>query len=116
MLHYFSSQDMMISHTLARHFFWNEWNLWKEDISNLPVTVSISGQDLIVPTKDVWSYLTSGTQHKTSGAAGLGEDAEWKSEKLQVLWFEAFDHAGLFMSKAARRAIALVIQQYSDVT
>ncbi|TQS35303.1 hypothetical protein Golomagni_04281 [Golovinomyces magnicellulatus] len=58
-LHYFASMDMGIAHTLGRHFFWHEVVLWKETFGNRNVTVSLSGQDLIVDTEAVGRYLTS---------------------------------------------------------
>nr|POE74322.1 hypothetical protein CFP56_70797 [Quercus suber] len=119
MLHYFSSQDLLISHTLARRFFWSDHTMWKEDIEQLPLTVILSGQDLIVPTRAVWRYLTetdvvvrdtesSRLQH---GRAG---EVEWVHGSVRVLWFDAFDHAGLFASKGARRAVARIALQYSQ--
>ena len=58
-LYYFASMDMGVSHTLARHFFWNENVLWKKDIGDRKVTVSLGGQDLIVNTEAVGRYLSS---------------------------------------------------------
>lgn len=57
-LYYFASMDMSVSHTLSRHFFWNECVLWKKDIEGRKVTVSLSGQDLIVDTEAVGRYLS----------------------------------------------------------
>ncbi|RKF79046.1 putative transcription initiation protein spt5 protein [Golovinomyces cichoracearum] len=58
-LHYFANMDMGIAHTLGRHFFWNEVVLWKETFGSRNVTVSLSGQDLIVDTEAVGRYLSS---------------------------------------------------------
>jgi pimeloyl-ACP methyl ester carboxylesterase len=60
-LWYFASMDMGVSHTLARHFFWSENILWKEDIGDRNLTVSLSGRDLIVDTNSVGRYMASGT-------------------------------------------------------
>lgn len=59
-LHYFASMDMGVSHALARHFFWAENVLWKKDMEGRNLTVSLAGKDLIVDTKAVRQYLTSG--------------------------------------------------------
>ncbi|KUJ18743.1 uncharacterized protein LY89DRAFT_503672 [Mollisia scopiformis] len=56
-LYYFASMDMGVSHTLSRHFFWNENVLWKEDFKDRRVTVSLGGRDLIVDTESVGTYL-----------------------------------------------------------
>lgn len=118
MLHYFASQDMMTSHTLARRFFWSEHVIFKEELKDLSVTVVLSGQDLIVPAKVVWTYLTGKDMVQstsTPGSAGNGSngDTEWRDGRLRVLWFEKFDHAGMFASKGARRGVAKIAQEYS---
>lgn len=56
-LYYFASMDMGVSHTLSRHFFWNENILWKKDLGDRKVTVSLAGRDLIVSTESVGTYL-----------------------------------------------------------
>lgn len=50
---------MGVSHTLARYFFWNENVLWKKDVGDRKLTVSLGGQDLIVNTEAVGRYLSS---------------------------------------------------------
>jgi hypothetical protein len=122
MLHYFSSQDPLISHTLARRFFWSEYILWKEDVKDLPMSVTLSGKDLIVPTDAVWKYLTSSEAsegNEEPDAAAVAEVSPesrsgWTSGSLRVLWFNDFDHAGLFSSKGARRGVSKIIQDYSN--
>ncbi|CAG8971438.1 hypothetical protein HYALB_00002021 [Hymenoscyphus albidus] len=57
-LYYFASMDMGVSHTLSRHFFWNENVLWKKDLEGRKVTASLSGKDLIVDTLAVGRYLS----------------------------------------------------------
>jgi pimeloyl-ACP methyl ester carboxylesterase len=59
-LYYFASMDMGVSHALSRHFFWAENVIWKKDMEGRNVTVSLAGKDLIVDTKAVSRYLTSG--------------------------------------------------------
>lgn len=115
MLHYFSAQDMLISHTLARRFFWSEYILWDTDIDllDLPLAVVLSAKDLIVPAPDVWAYLT-GSAIGDAVAKDVERDVdrrlrgtvEWKEGNREVLWFSDFDHAGLFSSRGARRGVA----------
>lgn len=115
MLHYFASQDMLISHTLSRHFFWNEYILWKDDIPNLPLTVTLSGKDLIVPKEAVWKYLT-GSEVYDVPVEGPGEMAQRTREAeqglMKVVWFDEFDHAGLFASRGARRGLARTVLEH----
>lgn len=90
----------MISHTLARRFFWNQLILFKQDLpSEMPLTVTLSGRDLIVPTREVWSYFTGAD-------VPVGRDAEWQEGNLRVLWFDKLDHAGIFAAKGVRRGVA----------
>ena len=115
MLYYFSSQDMMISHTLARHFFWKEFVLFKDDIApGIPLTVTLSGQDLIVPTTDVWEYLTDTPMSEGNGNERSTDDAEWENGRLKVLWFGKFNHASLFSSKGARRGMAITVRHLCE--
>jgi pimeloyl-ACP methyl ester carboxylesterase len=64
-LQYFASMDMGVSHTLGRHFFWNENVLWKKDMGDRRVTVSLGGRDLIVNTEAVGRYLSSSKADET---------------------------------------------------
>merc|ERR1712230_269180 len=57
-----ASMDMGVSHTLSRHFFWNENVLWKKDMQGRRVTVSLGGKDLIVNTEAVGRYLSEETK------------------------------------------------------
>ena len=112
MLRYFTSTDLLISHTIARIFQWKDLILFKEDIpANIPLTVTLSGRDIIVPAQEVWKYLTD-------EANEFGKDIEWKSHDgmLQVFWFNGYNHADLFDSKGACRGIVGMIrdQNMSD--
>lgn len=116
MLYYFASQDMMVSHTLARHFFWSEYILWKDDIPHLPLSVTLSGKDLIVPKEQVWKYLTDRDIHsiRSQNQSEMVSNAKQVEQGLlRVMWFDDFDHAGLFASKGACRGIARTIVEYS---
>lgn len=80
-LYYFASMDMGVSHTLARHFFWNENVLWKKDIGDRKVTVSLGGRDLIVNTEAVGRYLSGnepvkhGYENGFMNGSGSGSEA-----------------------------------------
>ena len=115
MLYYFASQDMLISHTLARHFFWSEYILWKDDIpANFPLTVTLSGQDLIVPKEAVWRYLTRGDIHDVSAQSGglMQRTREFEEGEMRMMWFDDFDHAGLFASRGACGGVARLVAEY----
>ncbi|OQO01217.1 hypothetical protein B0A48_13460 [Cryoendolithus antarcticus] len=111
MLQYFSSLDPLISHTLSRRFFWSEYSLWLEDLpSSLPIVITLSGVDLIVPVREVGAYLTDGALDGTSEGASMAKKErdvrEWREGKREVLWFGELNHAGLFAEKWAREKVA----------
>ncbi|EPE35530.1 alpha/beta-Hydrolase [Glarea lozoyensis ATCC 20868] len=66
-LYYFASMDIGVSHTLSRHFFWNENIIWKKDLEGRKVTASLSGKDLIVDTLAVGRYLGGRSESTFSG-------------------------------------------------
>jgi pimeloyl-ACP methyl ester carboxylesterase len=72
-LYYFASMDPGVSHTLSRHFFWNENVLWKKDLGGRNVTVSLSGRDLIVDTQAVGRYLNVESLPKPCKNSGNGK-------------------------------------------
>ncbi|KAF2117333.1 hypothetical protein BDV96DRAFT_598247 [Lophiotrema nucula] len=109
-LWYFASTDMMVAHTLARHFFWSENILWKEDIRGHDVTVSLGGRDLIVDTETVGKYL--------SGTDLRAEDDNWKEANfvdhgIQMLWWPTCDHAQVFERAEGRLKLAERVRQYA---
>ncbi|KAF2638704.1 hypothetical protein P280DRAFT_404281 [Massarina eburnea CBS 473.64] len=110
-LHYYATSDMMVSHTLARNFFWAENVLWKEDLGGRPVTVSLGGKDLISDTETVGRYI-AGVDLKT-------EDKTWKDRKmtgngLEILWFPTCDHAQVFERVEGRKKLADVVRSYVE--
>ena len=109
-LYYFASMDMGVSHTLARHFFWSENILWKQDLQGRLATVVLGGQDLITNTQAVGRYLTQ------DGAPDPRDDSwkerAWEGRDLDLLWFESLDHAQVFDSKNNRRKLVDVVREY----
>lgn len=108
-LYYFASMDMMVSQTLARHFFWSDNILWKEDLRNRDVTVSLGGRDLIVDTETVGKYVNSIDLRS--------EDKKWKDHTwvgsgLETLWWPTMDHAQVFERKEGRAKLARVVKEY----
>lgn len=139
LLWYFASMDMMVAHTLARHFFWLQNILWKEDVVDQNVSVALSGKDLIVDTRAVGRYLCDdgdgdgGVGYERFLTEGEGEQEEvsrvenerpqsrskdewtertWKGEGLEVLWFEGCDHAQVFDNERNFRRLVQVIKTY----
>lgn len=108
-LWYFACTDMMVSHTLARGFFWAENVLWKEDLRGRDVTVSLAGRDLIVDTEAVGRYV-NGVDLK--GEERAWRDKEWTGTGMESLWFGTADHAQVFERADGRRRLANVIREY----
>jgi pimeloyl-ACP methyl ester carboxylesterase len=124
-LYYFASTDMCVAQTLARHFFWLENILWKEDVDGKNVTVTLSGRDLIVNTLAVGRYLTQDEQPyerflSEGETGGDGDDTwqerTWKGEGLDVMWFERCDHAQQFDNRRDYRRLVDVVRAYSAQT
>ncbi len=112
-LHYFASTDMMVAQTLARHFFWVENILWKDDLRNRKVTISLGGRDLIVDTETVGKYL--------NGRDLKSEDTDWKNSKwegngTETLWWPTVDHAQIFERKDGRAKLVDVVREYAKQT
>jgi pimeloyl-ACP methyl ester carboxylesterase len=136
-LWYFASKDPGTSHTLGRHFFWNENCLWKSRIDELVergmrFTVSLASRDLIVDTGAVAQYLlhddvpdpvvkdNGGTHMKLETHGKGAKDEAWKTEPwvghgLEVLWCEDLDHAQVFDDANARRRLLRVVAEYTKV-
>ncbi|KAM5536343.1 hypothetical protein V8D89_009995 [Ganoderma adspersum] len=110
-LWYFASRDPDIARTLARHFFWVENILWREDLAGERVAVVLSGRDQIVDAREVRQYLTG-------EEVGEGEEPEffWEEPEggLRVLWYHDLDHAQVFDTKARRRPILDVLHEFAE--
>ena len=124
-VHYFSSTDMCVAHTLARRFFWAQNILWKEELTagRRRATVALGGCDCIVDTEAVGRYLAGeqrGYERFVAGEEGPASDEEddwrslaWRGEGLDVLWFAQCDHAQIFDRKADYRRVVEVLRSYS---
>ncbi|EDU49427.1 Abhydrolase-6 domain containing protein [Pyrenophora tritici-repentis] len=108
-LYYFASTDMMVAHTLARHFFWAQNILWKEDLRGHDVTVSLGGRDLIVDTQTVGMYV-NGVDLK--GEDQSWKDLEWRGHGLETLWWPTVDHAQVFERRECRAKLVQVLREY----
>ncbi|KAK1916566.1 hypothetical protein P3342_012190 [Pyrenophora teres f. teres] len=108
-LYYFASTDMMVAHTLARHFFWAQNILWKEDLRGHDVTVSLGGRDLIVDTQTVGKYV-NGVDLK--GEDQSWKDLEWRGHGLETLWWPTVDHAQVFERRECRAKLVQVLREY----
>jgi len=106
MLWYFASRDADIAWVLARHFFWSENILWKEDLEGKPVGVVLGGIDQIVDTGEVWRYLTGEEEF----------NLRWKSDDLEVLYFRELDHGGVFGAVQLRRLLVDMVTTFCKIT
>jgi pimeloyl-ACP methyl ester carboxylesterase len=107
-LWYFASRDPDIARALARHFFWAESILWKEDLAGRRVGVVLSGRDQIVDAEEVRRYLT-------------GEDEarfRWESEDglLEVLWYPDLDHSKMFDTRDSRRPMVTTLSRFVEAS
>lgn len=108
-LYYFASMDMGVAHTLSRHFFWSENILWRHEIDSRPVTVVLSGKDLIVDTEAVGRYLA-----QADHSAQAWKHREWTGQGLDIVWLAELDHAQVFDSRNRREMLLKIVQTYSN--
>lgn len=125
-LYYYASTDIGVAHTLGRGFFWSENILWKENVGDRPLVVSLAAKDLIVPVHAVAAYLTNDgdvwsheTLRKKSNVQASGRHV-WSDRgdansqvgrgSSKVLWHPDLDHASIFDAPAARRRLAQDIE------
>ena len=110
-LYYFASTDMMVAHTLSRHFFWAHNIMWKEDLRGRDVTVSLAGRDLIVDTNTIGKYV--------AGVDLKSEDSEWKERNwkgvgIETVWWPTCDHAQVFDRADGVRKLVDVVRRYAE--
>ncbi|KAL2051123.1 hypothetical protein ABVK25_008552 [Lepraria finkii] len=110
-LYYFASMDQGVAHTLGRTFFWSQNCLWKKDVKDHRVTVSLACKDLIVDTEAVGSYLAQNGDSEP--VAEEWKHREWKGKGLDILWFDDLDHAQVFDSPRNCEILAKVVRSYS---
>lgn len=128
-LWYFASRDADIARALARHFFWFESILFREDVvlvsdeseradahagegrkemrRPLPAAVSLSGCDQIVDARAVRAYLTGGEQEDPAGSP-----SRWAQDGLEVLYFPKLDHATVFDTRKDRAALLEILGRF----
>lgn len=111
-LYYFASMDMGVAHTLSRRFFWSQNILWRHEIGNRPITVSLCGKDLIVDTESVGRYLAGGKNGHSSESQAW-KHMKWDGEGLDLIWFPDLDHAQVFDKKRTYQALIDAIREYS---
>jgi pimeloyl-ACP methyl ester carboxylesterase len=108
-LYYFASMDMMVAHTLGRHFFWNRNMLWLEDLRGKDVTVSLGGRDLIVDTETVGKYI-NGKDLKSEDREWMQH--EWTGSGVETVWWPTVDHAQVFERREGRAKMAHILREY----
>ena len=114
-LWYFASRDADIARALARHFFWFENILFREDVMGAGrphVAVSLAGRDQIVDARAVWGYLTGGEEDQQQLRVGSGLRGRWARDGLEVLYFPELDHATVFDARADRAALLEVLSRF----
>lgn len=104
-LWYFASRDPDVARALARHFFWAECVLWREDIAGRRVGVVLSGRDQIVDAREVHEYLTGKEEN---------DAARWTSDNglLDVLWYPDLDHSQVFDALQDRQPMVEMLARF----
>ncbi|KAF7541114.1 hypothetical protein G7054_g825 [Neopestalotiopsis clavispora] len=131
-LWYFASMDSGVAHALARHFFWRENIIWKEELLNRPaydragdshetstrkVAVCLCERDLIVDTLSVAEYLADG-EHWTPGIGSdrgdemLPRDHHVTRDGVEILWFPGLDHSQMFDKREDQNRVCRVLDRF----
>jgi pimeloyl-ACP methyl ester carboxylesterase len=110
-LYYFASTDMMVSHTLARYFFWAQNVLWREDLRGRNVTVSLAGRDLIVDTETTGKYI-AGVDLKSENSDW--KDRSWKGNGIETVWWPTCDHAQVFDRRDGCAKLVHIVRTYAE--
>ncbi|CAE6408835.1 unnamed protein product [Rhizoctonia solani] len=126
-IYYFACTDMGVAHALARHFFWTESVLWKEDLDALDkrVAIVLSGEDIIVDSPSVWTYLTNQpppsiksikprpfvlpAPHPDSFTPTVCEGGN-----VEAYYLGGLDHAQMFLTRESWRGLIKVIDRVSS--
>ncbi|MCJ1289852.1 hypothetical protein MMC34_001385 [Xylographa carneopallida] len=116
-LYYFTCTDIGVAHTLARHFFWVENILWKEEIGARKMTVFLGAEDIIVNTEAVGNYLT-----RQDGIQALNDHRDsqsWKTQKwsgkgIDVVWLPECDHGEVVDYREYRKQVLDVTMEYCN--
>lgn len=106
LLWYFASRDPDVARTLARHFFWAENVLWKEELEGRRVGVVLCGRDQVVNAEAVRWYLTGERE----------EGAYWRGRAgMEVLYFPELDHAMVFHTRGRWKRLMGVLDKFVRV-
>ncbi|KAG8681426.1 hypothetical protein FRC11_001126, partial [Ceratobasidium sp. 423] len=116
-IYYFACTDMGVAHALARHFFWTECVVWKEDLDAAKrVAVVLSGEDIIVDSPAVWTYLTdkplpvlecrkSQPFVIPSPHPDSFEPTVCEGGNVEVYYLGGLDHAQMFLTRESWRGL-----------
>lgn len=101
-LWYFASRDPDIARALARHFFWHENLLWKEELEGSGAAVVLGGKDQIVDAPEVRRYLTGKEEI----------EFRWKDKGLEVLYYPELDHQTVLSTKERRKPLVEIMRRF----
>lgn len=138
-LYYFACTDPGVAHSLARHFFWTNIILWREDLAHIGrghsteeeaaprVAVVLSGSDIIVDAPAVWAYLT-GLPVPTNDCLpprpfvppvphneALVPVACKPSPNIVAAYLGGLDHAQMFLTKESWKGLIEIMEGVSVI-
>jgi pimeloyl-ACP methyl ester carboxylesterase len=112
MMSYFVSQELYISHTLARMFSWSHAALFLDDVpEHVRVEVMLSGDDAIVPAKLVRAYVDRHQLQRTLRRNGVkGKQGVSEATTGRCVWFDKVHHGQLMLHRRYVMAISKSIR------
>lgn len=136
-LYYFACTDPGVAHSLARHFFWTNIILWREDLARIGhheddtprVAIVLSGSDIIVNAPAVWTYLTGLPVPSETDCApsrpfvppvphkdALMPVVCGPSPNVVAAYLGGLDHAQMFLTETSWRGLIEIVERVSAVT
>jgi pimeloyl-ACP methyl ester carboxylesterase len=109
-----ASRELTISHTLHRHFWWYNNNLWLEDVpAHIGVTVGLASHDEIINPRAVQEYVHNCAAKRLAAAQSKsstpedGQDSSCPTHLagISCVMWEGFSHGQILIPGAAQAAL-----------
>ena len=105
-----ASRELTISHTLHRHFWWYNNNLWLEDVpAHIGVVVGIATHDEIINPMAVHQYVRHCAQKRLEQCQGVSKDSSSSNSvaavnmaRMECLVWDGFSHGQILLPTAAQ--------------
>lgn len=120
-----------IAFTLAKRLCWRSHVLWREDMLRYPTTVILAGDDCLLHSEAIATYITKGAPNEWEALSGANPELQWDwddrekwrrspdvwtGKGLELIWYEGYDHGQAIFGGEKLGNIAHVIERYCDMS